>query len=188
MAYDSRFAVAFVRANTAGWRATTSVRRAASGNDLPVDSHKLIALCALCPVFISAGAVAGPVYKLLGKRVVTLRIIWRRTVNTIWRSGLSNGDPKISELVRRRDAYHAPTTNAVLWVLSFYPANRPIFSGLRVREQRGQRRTYQRRLLGQVDWLKAAGEIHSTTPASPSTRLRGLYFVYAGFCASSRTV
>lgn len=54
-------------------------------NDLPVDSHELVAMCAPRPVFISAGssngdawvdakgmflsaAGAGPVYKLLGKK------------------------------------------------------------------------------------------------------------------------
>ena len=110
MAYDSRFAIAFVSSsgeggaklhrrnwgelveNIAGtgeyhWMAGNFLKYAGplNWNDLPVDSHELIALCAPRPVFISAGAVekgdgwvdakgmflaavgAGPVYKLLGK-------------------------------------------------------------------------------------------------------------------------
>ncbi|MDD5381812.1 MAG: acetylxylan esterase [Phycisphaerae bacterium] len=109
MAYDSRFAVAFVSSsgeggaklhrrnwgeiveNLAGsgeyhWMAGNFLKYAGplNWNDLPVDSHELIALCAPRPVFISAGATngdgwvdakgmfmaaaaAGPVYKLLGK-------------------------------------------------------------------------------------------------------------------------
>lgn len=111
MAYDPRFAVVFVSSsgeggaklhrrdfgelleNVAGtgeyhWVAGNFLKYAGplTANDLPVDSHELIALCAPRPVFISAGSVqngdgwvdakgmflaaasAGPVYKLLGKR------------------------------------------------------------------------------------------------------------------------
>jgi lysophospholipase L1-like esterase len=110
MAYDQRFAIAFVSSsgeggaklhrrnwgeiveNVAGpgeyhWMAGNFVKYAGplNWNDLPVDSHELIALCAPRPVFISAGANqgdawvdakgmflaaagAGPVYKLLGKK------------------------------------------------------------------------------------------------------------------------
>jgi hypothetical protein len=110
MAYDQRFAIAFVCSsgeggaklhrrnwgeiveNLAGsgeyhWMAGNFLKYAGplNWNDLPVDSHELIALCAPRPVFISAGtldkgdgwvdakgmfmaaAAAGPVYKLLGK-------------------------------------------------------------------------------------------------------------------------
>jgi hypothetical protein len=111
MAYEPRFAIAFVGSSGAG--GTKILRRvfgeqvenlASSGeyhwfagnfikyvgplttNDLPVDAHELIALCAPRPVFISSGspkveghwvdakgmflggAYAGPVYKLLGKK------------------------------------------------------------------------------------------------------------------------
>jgi hypothetical protein len=110
MAYDQRFAIAFVSSsgeggaklhrrnwgelveNVAGnseyhWMAGNFIKYAGplNWNDLPVDSHELVALCAPRPVFISAGATngdgwvdakgmflagagAGPVYKLLGKR------------------------------------------------------------------------------------------------------------------------
>jgi hypothetical protein len=111
MAYDPRFAIAFVASSGEGgaklhrrnygelveniassggyhWMAGNFLRYAGplNCNDLPVDSHELIALCAPRPVFISAGTLqagdgwvdakgmflaavgAGPVYKLLGKR------------------------------------------------------------------------------------------------------------------------
>jgi len=110
MAYDPRFAIAFVSSsgeggaklhrrnwgelveNVAGtgeyhWMAGNFLKYAGplTWNDLPVDSHELVALCAPRPVFISAGATngdgwvdakgmflaaasAGPVYKLLGKK------------------------------------------------------------------------------------------------------------------------
>jgi hypothetical protein len=112
MAYDNRFAIGFIASSGAG--GTKLYRRifgeqvenlAASGeyhwfcgnfikyaadpltqNDLPVDAHQLVALCAPRPVFISSGSPtngdawvdgkgmflsgvhAGPVYKLLGKK------------------------------------------------------------------------------------------------------------------------
>ena len=110
MAYDQRFAIAFISSSGAGgaklyrrnfgelpenlaasgeyhWMAGNFLKYAGplTANDLPVDSHELIALCAPRPVFISAGATngdgwvdakgmflaavgAGPVYKLLGKK------------------------------------------------------------------------------------------------------------------------
>jgi hypothetical protein len=110
MAYDSRFAVAYVSSSGEGgakihrrawgelvenvaatseyhWMAGNFLKYAGplNWNDLPVDSHELVALCAPRPVFISGGATkgdgwvdakgmfeaaagAGPVYKLLGKK------------------------------------------------------------------------------------------------------------------------
>jgi hypothetical protein len=110
IAYDARLAVAFVSSSGAGgvklhrrnfgelvenvaaaneyhWMAGNYLKYAGplKWNDLPVDSHQLVALCAPRPVFISAGAVngdgrvdakgmflagagAGPVYRLLGKK------------------------------------------------------------------------------------------------------------------------
>src|SRR2546428_5645444 len=111
MAYDQRFAIAYVSSsgeggaklhrrnfgelveNVAGsgeyhWMAGNFLKYAGplKWDDLPVDSHELVALCAPRPVFISAGsqqveggwvdakgmflaaAAAGPVYRLLGKK------------------------------------------------------------------------------------------------------------------------
>ena len=110
MAYDPRFAAVFVSSSGEGgaklhrrnfgelvenvaapneyhWMAGNFLKYAGPlhWNDLPVDSHELIALCAPRPVFISAGATkgdgwvdakgmflaaagAGPVYRLLGKK------------------------------------------------------------------------------------------------------------------------
>jgi hypothetical protein len=110
MAYDPRFAIAFVSSSGEGgaklhrrnwgelvenvaatseyhWMAGNFLKYAGplNWNDLPVDSHELVALCAPRPVFLSAGATqgdgwvdakgtflagagAGPVYKLLGRK------------------------------------------------------------------------------------------------------------------------
>ena len=110
MADDTRFAIAFVSSSGEGglkihrrnwgelvenvaapneyhWMAGNFLKYAGplNWNDLPVDSHELVALCAPRPVFISAGATngdgwvdakgmflagvgAGRVYRLLGKR------------------------------------------------------------------------------------------------------------------------
>jgi hypothetical protein len=110
MAYDSRFAIGYISSSGAGgaelyrrnfgeklenvaatneyhWMAGNFLKYAGplTANDLPVDSHELIALCAPRPVFIGAGATegdgwvdargmflaavaAGPVYRLLGKK------------------------------------------------------------------------------------------------------------------------
>ncbi len=110
-AYDSRFAIAFIGSSGAGgakilrrnfgeqveniastaeyhWMAGNFLKYAGplTANDLPVDAHELIALCAPRPVFISSGSEqveggwvdakgmflgavgAGPVYRLLGKK------------------------------------------------------------------------------------------------------------------------
>jgi hypothetical protein len=111
MAYEPRLAIAFVGSSGAGgakilrrnfgeqvenvastpeyhWMAGNFLKYAGSltVNDLPVDSHELIALCAPRPVFISSGSQqveggwidakgmflggvgAGPVYRLLGRK------------------------------------------------------------------------------------------------------------------------
>jgi hypothetical protein len=111
MAYDERFAVGFIGSSGEGgvklhrrnfgelvenvassgeyhWMAGNFLKYAGplKWDDLPVDSHELVALCAPRPVFISCGSAkveggwvdargmflagvhAGPVYKLLGKK------------------------------------------------------------------------------------------------------------------------
>jgi len=110
MAFDPRFAVAYISSSGEGgatlyrrnfgerlenvaaaneyhWMAGNFLKYAGplTPNDLPVDSHELIVLCAPRPVFIGGGATqgdgwadaegmfmataaAGPVYRLLGKR------------------------------------------------------------------------------------------------------------------------
>lgn len=111
MAYDERFAIGFIGSSGQGglklhrrnfgelvenvassgeyhWMAGNYLKYAGplKWDDLPVDSHELLALCAPRPVFISvgsqaveggwvdargmflAGVGAGPVYKLLGKK------------------------------------------------------------------------------------------------------------------------
>jgi len=110
MAYDQRFAIAFVSSSGEGgaslyrrdcgeivenlassgeyhWMAGNFLKYAGplGWDDLPIDAHELVALCAPRPVFISSGssngdawvdakgmflaaAGAGPVYKLLGKK------------------------------------------------------------------------------------------------------------------------
>jgi hypothetical protein len=109
MAYDPRFAIAFISSSGEGgvklhrrnagelvenvasaneyhWMAGNFLKYAGplTWNDLPVDAHELIALCAPRPVFISVGengdawvdakgtfmaaAAAGPVYKLLRRK------------------------------------------------------------------------------------------------------------------------
>ena len=111
MAYEPRLAIAFVASSGEGgakilrrkfgeqvenvastseyhWMAGNFLKYAGplTPNDLPVDAHELIALCAPRPVFVSAGSLqveggwidakgmflgavgAGPVYKLLGKK------------------------------------------------------------------------------------------------------------------------
>ena len=113
LAYDERFAIGFIGSSGAGgakihrrnfgemvenvagsgeyhWMAGNYLKYAGplTWNDLPVDSHELVALCAPRPVFIGAGTVekgdgwvdakgsflaaagAGPVYELLGKKGV----------------------------------------------------------------------------------------------------------------------
>ena len=110
MAYDQRFAIAYVSSSGAGgaslfrrdcgeivenvagsgeyhWMAGNFLKYAGplTWDDLPIDAHELVALCAPRPVFISSGSNngdawvdargmfmaavgAGPIYKLLGRK------------------------------------------------------------------------------------------------------------------------
>ncbi len=145
MAYEPRLAIAFVSSSGAGgakihrrnnygemvenvaapseyhWMAGNYMKYAGplTANDLPVDAHELVALCAPRPVFISAGSVekgdgwvdakgmflagayAGPVYKLLGKKDMgTMEFPPMET-------GLMNGDVSF----RQHSGGHTPGPN-----------------------------------------------------------------------------
>jgi hypothetical protein len=144
MAYEPRLAIGFIGSSGAGgakllrrgfgeqveniaasaeyhWMAGNFLKYAGplTPNDLPVDSHELIALCAPRPVFISAGSQqveggwvdakgmflgavgAGPVYELLGKKALgTLDM-------PPMESGLTDGDIAF----RQHSAGHATGPN-----------------------------------------------------------------------------
>jgi hypothetical protein len=129
MAYDQRFAIGFIGSSGAGgaklhrrnfgemvenlagageyhWMCGNYLKYAGplTANDLPVDSHELIALCAPRPVFIGAGSLkvegtwidakgmflgavnASPVYKLMGKKAIDVTEFPAEETN------LTNGD------------------------------------------------------------------------------------------------
>ena len=160
LAYDQRFAIGFISSSgeagaklhrrNAGeiveniaasgeyhWVAGNFIKYAAtplSWNDLPVDSHELIALCAPRPVFISNGDVgdnwtdvrgmfmaasaAGPVYKLLGKKDLgTTQFPPRET-------GLMDGEISF----RQHSGGHTPAPNWPTFITYatkyFYPKNK----------------------------------------------------------------
>jgi hypothetical protein len=144
MAYDQRFAIAFVSSSGEGgaklhrrnwgeqvenvaapneyhWMAANFLKYAGPlrPNDLPVDSHELVALCAPRPVFLSAGSLeagdgwvdakgtfmaavgAGPVYRLLGKKDLGA------TVFPPVETGLMDGDIAF----RQHSGGHTPVPN-----------------------------------------------------------------------------
>ncbi|MGE0127903.1 MAG: acetylxylan esterase [Blastocatellales bacterium] len=144
MAYEPRLAIAFVSSSGAGgakihrrnnygemvenvaapneyhWMAGNYLKYAGplTANDLPVDAHELVALCAPRPVFISSGSVngdgwvdakgmflaaagAGPVYKLLGKKDMGT------TEFPPIETGLMDGDVAF----RQHSAGHTPRPN-----------------------------------------------------------------------------
>jgi (4-O-methyl)-D-glucuronate---lignin esterase len=144
MAYDQRFSIAYISSSGKGgaalyrrnwgemvenvaatseyhWMAGNFLKYAGplSWNDLPVDSHELIAMCAPRPVFLSAGSLAkgdgwvdargtfmagvaaSPVYELLGKKGLGT------TVFPPMETPLIDGD-----LAFRQHAYgHTPAPN-----------------------------------------------------------------------------
>ncbi len=144
MAYEPRIAIGFISSSGAGgakihrrnnygemvenvaapseyhWMAGNYLKYAGplTANDLPIDAHELVALCAPRPVFISAGAVkgdgwvdakgmflagahAGPVYKLLGKK--DMGTMEFPAIET----GLMNGDVTF----RQHSGGHTPAPN-----------------------------------------------------------------------------
>jgi len=142
MAYDQRFAVAFISSSGEGgvklhrrnsgelvenvaaaneyhWMAGNFIKYAGplTWNDLPVDSHELLALCAPRPIFISSGNVgdawvdvrgsflstvaAGPVYELLGKKSL------RTSIQPKIEEGLMDGEIAY----RQHNAGHTPAPN-----------------------------------------------------------------------------
>jgi len=144
MAYEPRLAIAYVSSSGAGgakihrrnnygemvenvaapneyhWMAGNYLKYAGplTANDLPVDAHELVALCAPRPVFISSGSVngdgwvdakgmflaaagAGPVYKLLGKKDMGT------TEFPAIETGLMDGDVAF----RQHSAGHTPGPN-----------------------------------------------------------------------------
>ena len=142
LAYDARFATGFISSSGEGgaklhrrnageivenvassgeyhWMAGNFIKYAGplTWNDMPVDSHELIAMCAPRPVFISSGNIgdgwvdargmfmaavaAGPIYKLLGKK--DLGTTEFPTVET----GLMDGEISF----RQHNAGHTPVPN-----------------------------------------------------------------------------
>jgi len=167
MAYDDRFAIAFVSSSGEGgaklhrrywgemvenvaapneyhWMAGNFLKYSGplNANDLPVDSHELVALCAPRPVFLSAGATegdgwvdakgtflagagAGPVYKLLGKKDLGT------TEFPSMETGLMEGDVSF----RQHSAGHTPAPN---WPVFIAFADR-YFNAAPVTSSRGGR-------------------------------------------------
>jgi hypothetical protein len=142
LAYDTRFATGFISSSGEGgaklhrrnageivenltgtgeyhWMAGNFIKYGGPlhWNDLPVDSHELIAMCAPRPVFISAGdkgdawvdvrgmfmaaVAAGPVYKLLGKNDLGTNIF------PPLETGLMNGEIAF----RQHSGGHTPVPN-----------------------------------------------------------------------------